>query len=110
MEETFCRLSKLENRLERIRDDIEDAATELQSTIYEATSALREASEALAEAADRDDEPLVLAPGEPQPDAPTDIALLPDYWDARRRRQGKPDLSRCAAELRIALRATGGER
>jgi hypothetical protein len=48
---------------------------------------------------------LVLAPGEPQADAPTDLALLPDYWDERRRKQGKPDLSRCAAELRIALRA-----
>ena len=47
--------------------------------------------------------PLELAPAEPQPDAPTDIAALPDYWDERRRRQGKPDLSRCAAELRIAL-------
>lgn len=48
---------------------------------------------------------LVLAPAEPQPDAPTDIARLPDYWDERRRRQGKPDLSRCAAELRLALAA-----
>lgn len=47
---------------------------------------------------------LKLAPAEPQPDAPTDIAALPDYWDERRRRQGKPDLSRCAAELRIALK------
>jgi hypothetical protein len=46
---------------------------------------------------------LVLAPGEPQPDAPTDIAKLPAYWDERRRLQGKPDRSRCAAELRIAL-------
>lgn len=46
---------------------------------------------------------LVLPPAEPQPDAPTDIAALPDYWDERRRRQGKPDLSRCAAELRRAL-------
>lgn len=52
-------------------------------------------------------EPLVLNPAEPQPDAPTDIALLPDYWDERRRKQGKPDLSRCAAELRIALRNKG---
>jgi predicted DNA-binding transcriptional regulator YafY len=48
---------------------------------------------------------LRLAPGEPQADAPTDIALLPDYWDERRRRQGKVDTSRCAAELRIALAA-----
>jgi hypothetical protein len=48
---------------------------------------------------------LVLPPAEPQPDAPTDIARLPDYWDERRRKQGKPDLSRCAAELRIALAA-----
>jgi len=47
--------------------------------------------------------PLVLAPAEPQPDAPTDIAQLPAYWDERRAKQGKPDKSRCAAELRIAL-------
>ena len=53
---------------------------------------------------------LALAPAEPQPDAPTDVAALPDYWDERRRRQGKPDLSRCAAELRIALGVRGGER
>ena len=46
---------------------------------------------------------LVLPPAEPQPDAPTDISALPDYWDERRRLQQKPDLSRCAAELRIAL-------
>ncbi|HEX5659820.1 MAG TPA: hypothetical protein VFX59_21645 [Polyangiales bacterium] len=46
---------------------------------------------------------LKLAPAEPQPDAPTDIAALPDYWDERRKKQGKPDLSRCAAELRVAL-------
>ena len=47
-----------------------------------------------------DEEPI-----DAQPDlsAPTDIAALPDYWDERRRRQGKPDLSRCAAELRVAL-------
>lgn len=44
-----------------------------------------------------------LKPGEPQPDAPKLVSALPDYWDERRRRQGKPDLSRCAAELRIAL-------
>ncbi len=48
--------------------------------------------------------PLVLPPAEPQPDAPTDVEALPDYWDERRRKQGKPDLSRCAAELRIALK------
>jgi len=46
---------------------------------------------------------LVLAPAEPQPDAPTEVSALPDYWDERRRKQQKPDLSRCAAELRIAL-------
>jgi hypothetical protein len=47
--------------------------------------------------------PLVLPPAEPQPDAPTEISALPDYWDERRAKQGKPDKSRCAAELRIAL-------
>lgn len=46
---------------------------------------------------------LELQPAEPQPDAPTDIAALPAYWDERRRKQGKEDKSRCAAELRIAL-------
>jgi hypothetical protein len=55
------------------------------------------------------DLPLVLAPAEPQPDAPTDISQLPDYWDERRRKQQKPDLSRCAAELRIALDASTDE-
>lgn len=39
----------------------------------------------------------------PSPNAPTDIAALPDWWDARRLAQGKPDASRCAAELRVAL-------
>lgn len=43
----------------------------------------------------------------PDPDAPTTIAALPDYWDERRKRQGKPDLSRCAAELRVALASSG---
>jgi hypothetical protein len=46
-----------------------------------------------------------MQPIQPDPDAPTDIALLPNYWDARRERDGKPDLSRCGAELRIALDA-----
>lgn len=36
-------------------------------------------------------------------EAPRDIALLPDYWDARRLARGKPDKSACAAELRLAL-------
>lgn len=54
--------------------------------------------------------PLVLPPAEPQPDAPTDIAALPDYWDARRRRQEKPDLSRCAAELRVALASSPADK
>lgn len=57
--------------------------------------------------------PRVASPAiEPHGDAPTDIAALPDYWDERRKRQGKPDLSRCAAELRVALAAAaqaGGE-
>jgi hypothetical protein len=52
---------------------------------------------------DRPNAPLVLAPAEPQPDAPTHIPSLPDYWDQRRAKQQKPDKSRCAAELRIAL-------
>jgi len=57
--------------------------------------------------------PLVLAPAEPQPDAPTEVSALPDYWDERRRKQQKPDLSRCASELRIALgdgNGTGNDR
>lgn len=60
----------------------------------------------LAKALDRAQRTLVrleLPPAEPQPDAPTDIAKLPDWWDERRRKQHKPDRSRCAAELRIAL-------
>lgn len=39
----------------------------------------------------------------PDPDAPLDIESLPDFWDARRLRQGKADKSTCAAELRLAL-------
>ena len=39
--------------------------------------------------------------------AAQDDGRVSDYWNERRRRQGKPDLSRCAAELRIALRAKG---
>lgn len=39
----------------------------------------------------------------PDPDAPLDIEALPDFWDARRLRQGKADKSTCAAELRLAL-------
>ena len=35
--------------------------------------------------------------------APLNVAELPDYWDARRERDGKLDSSRCAAELRRAL-------
>jgi hypothetical protein len=54
--------------------------------------------------------PLVLAPAEPQPDAPTNIADLPAYWDERRAKQGKPDKSRCAAELRIALAMLVGDK
>jgi hypothetical protein len=44
-------------------------------------------------------------PVEPDPDAPKDVEALPAYWDARRRAQGKPDASRCGAELRVALGA-----
>lgn len=36
--------------------------------------------------------------------APKQVAVLPDWWDARRAQQGK-DRSRCAAELRVALAA-----
>jgi hypothetical protein len=45
------------------------------------------------------------SPVEPDPDAPKDVKALPAYWDARRKAQGKPDLSRCGAELRAALGA-----
>lgn len=45
---------------------------------------------------------------EPDPEAPLDVAALPDYWDARRERLGKPDKSTCAAELRRALEHGGG--
>lgn len=40
---------------------------------------------------------------EPREGAPLDIALLPDWWDAQRAIDGKPDKSTCAAELRRAL-------
>jgi uncharacterized coiled-coil protein SlyX len=44
-----------------------------------------------------------LTPVEADPEAPQNAALLPAFWDARRAREGKPDKSRCAAELRVAL-------
>ena len=59
---------------------------------------------------DRPSAPLVLAPAEPQADAPTDITRLPNYWDERRAKQQKPDKSRCAAELRIALAMLVGDK
>lgn len=49
-----------------------------------------------------------LAPVKADPCAPTNIAALPDYWDARRAREGKPDLSRCGADLRQALASSAG--
>jgi hypothetical protein len=67
-------------------------------------------SAALDELLTRFPQPLVLAPAEPQPDAPTNIAALPDYWDERRAKQQKPDKSRCAAELRIALASSAGDK
>jgi hypothetical protein len=45
---------------------------------------------------------------DPDADAPREVAALPDWWDARRAAQGKPDASRCAAELRVALAAGDG--
>jgi hypothetical protein len=40
---------------------------------------------------------------QPEPQAPIRLRLLPDFWDARRKQQGKGNTSRCAAELRIAV-------
>lgn len=40
---------------------------------------------------------------EADPLAPQHIGMLPDYWDERREREGKPDKSHCAADLRQAL-------
>jgi hypothetical protein len=48
-------------------------------------------------------EPRTLYTGKVDPDAPKDEYDLPDFWDARRRREGRPDASRCADELRVAL-------
>lgn len=44
-----------------------------------------------------------LAPVAPDLHAPTVPSALPDFWDYRRLTDGKPDKSRCAAELRMAL-------
>lgn len=44
-------------------------------------------------------------PATPRDGAPLDIAALPDWWDAQRALDGKPDASTCAAELRRALEA-----
>jgi hypothetical protein len=45
-------------------------------------------------------------PVQPDPDAPHVVGALPDYWDERRNRQGKPDASTCAADLSVALEHT----
>jgi hypothetical protein len=37
------------------------------------------------------------------PKAPALIGKLPEHWDERRAREGKPDASRCAADLRVAV-------
>jgi len=87
---------------EEAQDEREDCEEGIALRMEQCAAELRARARARAK-------PLVMPPAEPQPDAPTDIAALPDFWDERRRRQGKPDLSRCAAELRIALRAKGGE-
>jgi predicted RNA-binding Zn-ribbon protein involved in translation (DUF1610 family) len=47
---------------------------------------------------------------EADPEAPQNIELLPNYWDARRAREGKPDLSRCGADLRAALQQVEPDR
>lgn len=47
--------------------------------------------------------PHELADVRSDPRAPYDIARLPDYWDQRRAAEGKPDKSRCGADLRQAL-------
>jgi hypothetical protein len=44
-----------------------------------------------------------LVPVSADPKAPQHVAMLADYWDERREREGKPDKSRCAADLRQAL-------
>lgn len=45
----------------------------------------------------------LLTPATPREGAPLDIAALPDWWDAQRALNGKPDASTCGAELRRAL-------
>jgi hypothetical protein len=45
-------------------------------------------------------------PVKPDPDAPHVVGELAAYWDERRHRQGKPDLSTCAADLAVALEHT----
>ena len=47
-----------------------------------------------------------MRPVHEDPNAPHTLAALPDYWDERRHRQGKPDASTCAADLSVALEQT----
>lgn len=47
-----------------------------------------------------------MRPVQADPAAPHTLADLPNFWDARRHRQGKPDLSTCAADLSVALQHT----
>lgn len=44
-----------------------------------------------------------MRPVPPDPLAPRDVEFLPAYWDERRARSMRPDLSTCAADLRQAL-------
>lgn len=48
-----------------------------------------------------------LQPVKADPLAPTDPTKLQAFWNNRRQRDGKPDESRCGAELRRALIANG---
>lgn len=96
---------ELRKGIERLEHEYDGGGSDMLDA-GDVASALRkllddvDARDSLAYRGRRDAKPVV---AEPQPDAPTDVAQLPDYWDARRKAQGKPDTSRCAAELRVAL-------
>ncbi len=105
--ETLDRAERAEARLASLRDVCALTKSELFDVEY-----LREQGKMLVQVFDRIQAALNAPPQQPtevtaDPEAPLDVAALPDFWDGRRPRQGKTDKSRCAAELRRALGQSG---
>jgi hypothetical protein len=90
--------------VERLRASVRDALTYMRKCKYVSAAACLGGQEAVGRIqAHPSAEPITVGA---DPSAPKRVAELPAYWDERRKRQGKPDTSRCAAELRVALEAS----